>query len=62
MKRKIWFGPAYMLEGFLFATGCFTRNFVLTTGAVIGGVATTIADLHNRHKDIRDAKNMAFAD
>lgn len=54
-KHKKWYGPAYLLEGFMFATGCFTKNFALTTGSVIAAFVTATADTRNRRADIRDA-------
>lgn len=56
-NRKRWFGPLYILEGFLFAVGMQNKSFLLTTGAIFGAVGTTIADLNNKRLDIRDAKN-----
>lgn len=56
MKRKIWYGPAYLLEGFIFATGVHNKSPFLTITSFVGAVATTIADLNSRRLDIRDAK------
>ena len=56
MKRKIWYGPAYLLEGFIFATGVHNKSPFLTITSFVGAIATTIADLNSRRLDIKDAK------
>lgn len=56
MNRKIWYGPAYLLEGFIFATGVHNKSPFLTITSFIGAAVTTIADLNSRRLDIKDAK------
>lgn len=54
--RKHWYGPLYLLEGFMFATGVYHKSFSLTSASFIGAVVTTFSDLNSRRLDIRDAK------
>lgn len=56
MNRKFWYGPAYLLEGFIFATGIHNKSPFLTLTSFVGAVVTTISDLNSRRLDIRDAK------
>ncbi len=55
--RKHWYGPLYLLEGFMFAMGVCHKSFALTSSAVVGAAVTTVADLNSRRLDIKDAKN-----
>ena len=54
--RKHWYGPLYLLEGFMFATGVYHKSFILTMASGVGAVVTTVSDLNSRRLDIRDAK------
>ena len=56
-NRKHWYGPLYLLEGFVFGVGIQNKSFILTTASFFGAVATTISDLNSRRLDIKDAKN-----
>lgn len=55
-NRKFWYGPAYILEGFMFATGIHNKSPFLTITSFTGAIVTTIADLNARRLDIKDAK------
>lgn len=55
-NRKHWYGPLYLLEGFMFAMGVCHKSFTLTSCATVGAVVTTISDLNSRRLDIKDAK------
>ena len=55
-NRKHWYGPLYLLEGFMFATGVYHKSFILTTCATVGAIGTTLSDLNSRRLDIKDAK------
>ena len=56
-KRKHLYGPLYLLEGFMFATGVYHKSIILTTTSFVGAAVTTLSDLNSRRLDIRDAKN-----
>lgn len=58
--RKRWYGPAYLLEGFIFAVGIQNRSFVLPTAAVVGAVVTSMADIGSRKLDVINAKKEAI--